>query len=232
MEVLSPDRSYLFSLEGYYKDMTHLYEYKDNADFKYGNNIENQLTEGVGYAYGAELFLNKKIGDFTGWIGYTLAWTRRYFPELNAGEEFYPRYDKRHDISIVLNYEFSNNFNSSATWTYGTGEAFALPVDQFLLLNPAVPSGTQSNSYYDYSGRDQFRLPAFHKLDLSFNYNTELFSKSVQLSLNIYNAYNHYNAFTKYIGYKLDPVTGDKIPVLRQFTLYPFLPSLGINFKL
>ena len=118
--------------------MTHLYEYKDNADFKYGNNIENQLTEGVGYAYGTELFLNKKIGDFTGWIGYTLAWTRRYFPELNAGIEFYPRYDKRHDISIVLNYEFSNNFNSSATWTYGTGEAFALPVNQFLLLNPAL----------------------------------------------------------------------------------------------
>jgi hypothetical protein len=231
-EVLSPDRSYLFSLEGYYKDMTHLYEYKDNADFKYGNNIGNQLTEGVGYAYGTELFLNKKIGDFTGWIGYTLAWTRRYFPELNAGIEFYPRYDKRHDISIVLNYEFSNNFNSSATWTYGTGEAFALPVNQFLLLNPALPSATQNNSYYDYSGRDQFRLPAFHKLDLSFNYNTELLSKAVQLSLNIYNAYNHYNAFTKYIGYKIDPVTGDKIPVLRQFTLYPFLPSLGINIKL
>lgn len=231
-EVLSPDRSYLFSLEGYYKYMTHLYEYKDNADFAFGSNIENQLTEGVGYAYGTELFLNKKIGEFSGWIGYTLAWTRRYFPELNAGTEFYPRYDKRHDMTIVLNYEFSDNFNSSATWTYGTGEAFALPVNQFLLINPAIPSGSQTNSYYDYSGRDQFRLPAFHKLDLSFNYSTELFSKSVQLSLNIYNAYNHYNAFTKYIGYKIDPVSGDKIPVLRQFTLYPFLPSLGINIKL
>jgi hypothetical protein len=232
MEVLSPDRSFLFSLEGYYKDMIHLYEYKDNAVFTFNSNLENQLTEGVGYAYGAELFLNKKMGDFTGWIGYTIAWTRRYFPALNSGNEYYPRYDKRHDISLVLNYEFSSSFNASATWTYGTGEAFALPVNQFSLLNPAQPNATEKISYYDYSGRDQFRLPPFHKLDLSFNYNTELFSKSVQLSLNIYNAYNRYNAFTKYIGYKLDPVTGDKIPVLRQFTLYPFLPSLGINIKL
>lgn len=231
-EVLSPDRDYLFSLEGYYKDLSSLYEYKDNAVFTYGTNIEDQLAKGVGYAYGAELFLNKKIGDFTGWMGYTLAWTRRYFPEINAGNEYYPRYDKRHDISIVFNYEFNSSFNSSATWTYGTGEAFALPINQFLMVNPALPNSSQLNSYYDYSSRDQFRLPAFHKLDLSFNYNTELFSKSIQLSLNIYNAYNHYNAFTKYIGYKIDPVSGDKIPVLRQFTLYPFLPSLGINIKL
>ena len=231
-EALSPEHDYLFSLEGYYKDMKHLYEYKDNADFKYGNDIENQLTEGVGYAYGVELFLNKKMGDLNGWIGYTLAWTRRYFPELNAGNEYYPRYDKRHDISIVLNYEFSSTFNASATWTYGTGESFALPVNQFLFQNIALPSNNESNTYYDYSGRDQFTLPAFHKLDLSFNYDVVVFGKSVQLSLNIYNAYNHYNAFTKYIGYRIDPVTGNKIPVLRQFTLYPFLPSLGVNIQL
>jgi len=232
MEVLSPDRSYLFSLEGYYKDMKHLYEYKDNANFNYNNNIEDQLTEGVGYAYGTELFLNKKMGDFTGWIGYTLAWTRRYFPELNGGSEYYPRYDKRHDISVVINYELSKDFNTSATWTYSTGAAFALPINQYSIFNPAMPDPTVKNSYYDYSSRDQFRLPPFHKLDLSFNYSTELFGKAAQLSLDIYNVYNHYNAFTKYIGYNINPVTGDKIPVLRQFTLYPFLPTLGINIKL
>jgi len=232
MEVLSPDRSFLFSLEGYYKDMSRLYEYKDNANFNYSNNLEDQLTEGVGYAYGTELFLNKKMGDFTGWIGYTLAWTRRYFPELNAGNEYYPRYDKRHNISVVINYEVSNNFNSSATWTYSTGEAFALPVNQYSIFNPALPDPTNKVSYYDYSSRDQFRLPAFHKLDLSFNYSTQWFGKAIQLSLDIYNVYNRYNAFTKYIGYNIDSVTGNKIPVLRQFTLYPFLPSLGINIKL
>ena len=232
MEVLSMDRSFLFSLEGYYKDMNRIYEYKDNADFKYNGNLENQLTEGVGYAYGTELFLNKKIGEFTGWIGYTIAWTRRYFPDLNGGSEYYPRYDKRHDISLVLNYDVSSNFNASATWTYSTGEAFALPVNQYSFLNPALPYATDKNSYYDYSSRDQFRLPPFHKLDLSFNYSTELFSKSIRLTLDIYNVYNRYNAFTKYIGYKIDPVSGDKIPVLRQFTLYPFLPTLGINIKL
>ena len=232
IEVLSPDRSYLFSLEGYYKDMKHLYEYKDNANFSYNSNIKNQFTEGVGYAYGTELFLNKKMGDFTGWIGYTLAWTRRFFPELNSGIEYYPRYDKRHDISVILNYYLNSNFNASAAWTYSTGEAFALPVNQYSIINPSLPYNTDKTSYYDYSSRDQFRLPPFHKLDLSFNYSTEWFSKEVQLSLDIYNVYNRYNAFTKYIGYKIDPATGDKIPVLRQFTLYPFLPSLGINIKL
>ncbi len=232
MEVLSPDRSFLFSLEGYYKDLKHIYEYKDNADFSYNSNLEDQFTEGVGYAYGTELFLNKKIGDLTGWLGYTIAWTRRYFPELNGGNEYYPRYDKRHDISLVLNYEVSSSFNASATWTYSTGEAFALPVNQYSFLNPALPFPATSSSYYDYSGRDQFRLPPFHKLDLSFNYSTHWNDNQIKLSLDIYNAYNRYNAFTKYIGYKIDPVTGDKVPVLRQFTLYPFLPTLGINITL
>lgn len=231
LETVSADKTFLFTVEGYYKDLKDLYEYKENADFSFNTDLEQQMTKGVGYAYGVELFLNKRAGDFNGWIGYTLAWTKRYFEMLNAGKVYYPRYDKRHDISIVLNYDISSHFNASATWQYGTGQAFALPVNQYSIVNPSVPNGTKSSSYYEFSGRDDFRLPPFHKLDLSFNYNTTWFGKETLIALNIYNAYNRYNAFTKYIGYKTDPVTKEKIPVLKQFTLYPFLPSLGVNIK-
>jgi outer membrane receptor protein involved in Fe transport len=230
-EATSFDRSFLFSLEGYYKDMSNLYEYKLNADFSYGGDFEKQLTQGRGEAYGFELFLNKRIGIFTGWIGYTLAYTKRYFEELNRGIAFHPRFDRRHDITCVVTVQPIKNLSIGATWIYGTGQAYSLPVGQYSFTGLTNPQNNNTLTYYEYSSRDAFRLPPFHKLDINFKYEIEFVEQSLEFSVSIYNVYNRFNVFSKYIGYKIDPITKDEIPVLKQFTLFPILPTVGVNYK-
>ncbi len=229
-EAISPDRGYMLSIEAYYKDMNSLHEYKENADFSINSQLDKQVTDGKGIAYGAELFVQKTTGDFTGWIGYTLAYTKKFFDQLNRGMSFYPRYDRRHDLSLVLAYKLMNSLSLGATWTYGTGQAYSLPIGQYYYQSLASSTEPQK-VYYENSARDAYRLPPFHKLDISCNYSTVFYGNKVELNLSIYNAYNRFNAFSKYIGYRLDPATGRKIPVLKQFTLFPFLPTLGINFE-
>lgn len=230
-EVTSFKRTFLFTAEAFYKDLKNLYEYRDNSDFSFGSNIEDQLVNGRGEAYGFELFFNKRIGNINGWIGYTLAYTKRYFNELNLGKPFYPRYDRRHDISFVLGYDFSPEFNIGITWVYGTGQAYFLPVGQYSFSGLINPKKNESNVYYLNSAKDAFRLPAFHKLDLSIRYGFLVVDNEVELNLNVYNVYNQYNIFSKYIGYKIEEETNEKIPVLKQFTLFPFLPTIGVTIK-
>jgi hypothetical protein len=228
-EATSIDRSFLFTLEGYYKKLSNIYEYKPNADFQYQSNLTEQVTKGTGEAYGVEFFLNKRIGNFSGWIGYTLAWTRRHFEEINAGLRFYPRYDKRHDISFVTAFELASNLSIGATWVYGTGQAYALQTGQYSFKSLANPTPADDEIYYDYSARDAFRLPPFHKLDVSIKYKHLFGRNEIEFSLDVYNIYNRYNAFSKYIGYRLNE-EGERVPLLKQFTIFPFLPTLGINF--
>lgn len=231
IEATSYDRSFLFSIEGYYKDLKNLYEYKDDADFAYGSNFEDQLTIGRGEAYGAELFLNKRIGNISGWLGYTIAFTKRYFDELNLGQSYFPRYDRRHDISFVLGYDINKIFNVGVTWTYGTGQAFFMPIGQYSFTGLNNPKNNTSKIYYENSERDAFRLPPFHKLDLNFKYSTSISNTDIEIFINIYNVYNRFNVFSKYISYKIDPVSGKKYPILKQFTLFPFLPTAGVSIK-
>lgn len=228
-ETTSIDRSFLFSLDAYYKSMLNLYEYKESATFEYNSPFDEKLTPGTGESYGLEFFLNKRLGNMSGWVGYTLSYTSRHFDELNKGLIFYPRYDRRHDISLALTYNLASNFTIGSTWTYGTGQAYSLPIGQYSFGNVFNPAALNS-LYYEYSARDGYRLPAFHKMDLSVQYEVKWNRSSLEFSLDIYNVYNRYNVFSKYIGYKIDE-SGEKKWVLRQFTLFPFLPTIGVNYK-
>ncbi len=228
-EATSVDRTFLFTVEAYYKELKKLKEYKENADFSIESVFSDQLTEGSGEAYGAEFFLNKRAGNFSGWIGYTVSWTKRTFADLNRGETFFPRYDRRHDVSIVLTWQPSEALSLGATWNYSTGQAYALPLMQYSFFSLVNPNSSAQKTYYEYSQRDAFRLPPFHKLDVSARYKTTWDDRDIEISLTIYNAYNRNNAFSKYVGYKVDEASGEKVPVLKQFTLFPFLPSLGIR---
>lgn len=228
-EGTSADKTFLFTVEAYYKDLANLYEYREDANFAYTSKYEDQLTVGRGEAYGVEMFFNKRIGTVTGWFGYTLSWTKRYFDDLNRSVPFYPQFDRRHDVSIVLSWQASEALSFAATWNYSTGKAFPLPVMQYSFLTMSNPNDNTQEVFYEYSARDAFRLPAFHKLDLSVNWVFDWGDNKAELSLNIYNIYNRYNVFSKYVGYKTDEVTGIRTPVLKQFTLYPFLPSIGLK---
>lgn len=226
-EHLINNGEYLLSGEIYYKDMQNLLEYKDSAAFAFGIPLEDQFTSGRGVAYGLEIFLNKRIGNLTGWIGYTLAWTKRQFDELNNGKWFYPRYDRRHDISVVLSYELGEHWELGASWVYGTGQAYTMPTGIYSFRSPTYDF---HDIKYQYTERNGYRLPPFHKLDLNFMYKFSWFDIPWQLSLNLYNAYNRKNPFAWYLRNTWDE-QGNQYREVKQITLFPFIPTFGISFK-
>ncbi|MFA6569900.1 MAG: TonB-dependent receptor [Bacteroidota bacterium] len=229
---------YLLSLEGYYKNMTNLYEYKDSSLFSFGIPLEDQFTSGRGEAYGIELFLNKRMGHFMGWIGYTLAWTTRTFSELNNGKSFYPRYDRRHDISVVFSYKPSESWEFGVTWVYGTGQAYTMPTGTYFMDPIGFGNrytdpwgGDYQNKGTQYSERNGYRLPPYHRMDLNIMYNYKWFDVPFQFTLNIYNLYNRRNPFMWYIGNDWDQQTQTSVSKVKQITLFPIIPTLGLNFK-
>jgi len=224
------NKTYVLSTEGYYRKMNNLYEYSENAVFSTEVPMEDQLTKGSGDAYGIEIFFNKKKGDLSGWLGYTLSWTRRYFADINNGQPFYPRYDKRHDISLVLSYKLDENWTAGATWSYSTGQAYTMPIGQYYF--PGVYSANPgSQIFLDYQNINNYRLPAYHKLDMSTTYKFLWNTYAVDLTLSIYNVYNRQNPFARYVTFS-DIGNGEIKPALNQFTLFPFFPtiSVGVNF--
>ena len=208
--------------------MKNLYEFSDSPQFSYlDGSVKNLLTAGQGEAYGLEFFLNKTMGDFTGWLGYTLSWTKRQFDDLNLGKVYYPRYDRRHDISLVLVYKFSDAFSVSATWMYGTGQHISIATGEYQFTDIGLNNQTGLN--FDYDERNSHKLPDYHKLDISFNYKFMWNDLPFETYLAIFNVYNRQNPFAVYPS-KTD-ANGSvlKNPVLKQITLFPFLPTVGIS---
>ncbi len=225
------DEEYSASLEAYYKDMKNLYQYRDKVQFTLGVPLEDQFTQGGGEAYGAEIFINKRIGSFTGWLGYTLSWSRVTYPELNLGKPFYPSYDRRHDISLVLNYKLGGRWELGAVWVYATGQAITAPAG-FYAFKDVTGSYNTAKTWeakkYNLE-RNGYRLPAYHRLDLNFIYNTTVFGLPSQLSFNIYNAYNRQNVFTAVV----ETDVSQELPrnKLNAYTLFPIIPTVGWTFK-
>ena len=232
LEHIFDGGNYIFSAEVYYKDMRNLYEYKDSVFFTLGIPLEEQFTRGRGDAYGLELFLNKRLGSFTGWIGYTLAWTNRYFDELNNGKRFSPRYDRRHDINLVLAYNFNDTWEVGLSWVYGTGQAYTMPTGTYSFQDIDTWNWYyEGYSKYQFTSRNGARLPSFHKLDLNFMNHFTMLGMPTTFSINIYNVYNRRNPFAWYISEDWDMETGKEIKKLKQVTLFPIIPTLGLSFK-
>jgi hypothetical protein len=219
---------YFASVETYYKVTDNLYEYRESAESSFGAPTLDTYTKGRGESYGVEVFVRNETGALTGWLGYTLSWTRRFFDELNQGRPFYPRYDRRHDIGVVLEYRLNDSWEFGASWTYQTGQAYTMPVGIF-----AFPPSASARYYFDYDERNGYRMPPFHKLDLSAIHSYSWFGLPFKLYLSLYNAYNRKNPFARYIRFDYQSVPGEDfsryIPTYRQLTLFPVLPSVGLS---
>jgi outer membrane receptor for ferrienterochelin and colicin len=226
------NQSYLLSIEGYYKDIKNLYEFKNAAQAKIDEPIESLFTKGEGEAYGIEFFLNKREGDFAGWIGYTLSWTRRVFDELNNGKIFYPRYDRRHDFSLVVTYNATENLSFGLTWAYATGQGYSLPSGQYEFQG--IGFDNSKNLQFNYPQRNDFRLPSYHKLDLSGSYKFTWLSLPCEVYVSLLNVYNRKNPFAYYVtsdNNSNSSSTSYSSPVVNMITLFPFIPSVGFNVK-
>lgn len=228
------------SVEAYYKDFKNLIEYADGASPQdNGNtNYDQQLVFGNGYSYGAELFVKKRTGKFTGWVGYTWSRTIRRFPDINNGDEFFSRWDRRHDLSVVATYEQSKRWTFGAAFVYATGQAVTIPVNRYFIEGQLVS---------EYTERNGFRMAPFHRLDLSATLNghetrekkdpvtgeTKVVPKKLvsSWSFGVYNAYNRQNPYFIYFDTNGNPNDGSFQVVAKQVSLFSILPSITWNFK-
>lgn len=211
-------KGYEVTLEGYYKTMDNVIEYKEGTSFlNTTTSWEDRVVSGKGWSYGAELFIQKKKGRFTGMFGYTLSWTNRRFDELNNGAAFPYRYDRRHDIKIAGVYNLSSSWQLSAEWVYGTGNAITIPVAAYRASN--------GQKLTVYSDRNGYRMPAYHRGDISVKY-TKVRKRSERAwILSVYNVYDRRNPFYIYE----QEVNG--VNSFKQVSLFPVIPSISYQFK-
>ncbi len=218
------DNKYETSLEFYYKEMKNQIEYAEGYTPSL-KDPEQEFVFGNGWSYGSELLINKVKGRFTGWIGYTLSWTWRKFAQLNDGEKYPAKYDRRHDLSIVGNYDASKKWKLGIVFVYGTGNAITLP-ERFYIINGVL---TQ-----EYSKLNQYRMNAYHRLDLSATYTpTPKKRRKVESHwvFSIYNVYNHLNPYFIYFDQSGSPANGDLKVDAQQVSLFPILPAVTWNFR-
>ena len=219
------------SLEGYYKTMDNLLEYKDGASF-FGSSEtwENKVCLGKGWSYGVEFLVQRSFGKTTGWVGYTWAHAKRQFDRegmtINEGKVFPAKYDRRHDLSITVQHKFSDRFDLSGTWVFSSGNCGA--------LGTQVYEGLPDWDYIPYIQaleRNNFRMGNYHRLDISMNFHKQKKHGIRTWNLSVYNAYNHNNPFLVYTSYGFDENTGQEKKVLMQASLFPIIPSVSYSFK-
>lgn len=213
--------SYEVSVEGYYKQMDNVLEYSEGASFiDATGNWQDKVETGKGWSYGAEFFVQRKKGKTTGLIGYTLSWTNRQFTNLNFGNVFPYRYDRRHDFKTAVVHKLNKRVLLSADWVYGTGQAITLPVEKYVDDN--------GNEIQVYQRRNGFRMAAYHRLDLSATFTKVKKKYTRNWIISVYNLYNRRNPFYIYLGSEIEPPFK---PVFRQVSLFPVLPSISYQFK-
>lgn len=227
---------YEFTLEGYYKKMKNVVAYKPGANYLGENkNWEEKVTQGDGEAYGLEFLIQKKEGRLNGWIGYTLSWNYRQFDILNGGNPFPYRYDRRHDIELVANYQINKKWSIAGTFVYNTGVAFSLP--------NTVYNTTQENDFswwignnnnYPYtvqvaqpSERNSQRLGAYHRMDINIEHTKKKKRYSRTWSFGAYNVYNRKNPFFIYPEYN-STLNREQY---KQVALFPIIPNVSYSFK-
>lgn len=211
---------YEFSAEVYYKGMSNQIEYRSGTNLQGNSNVEADLLYGDGRAYGLELFMKKRFGDFNGWIGYTLSRTERQFTDINSGTWFPSKQDRLHDISLVGIYKATTRWTFSSTFVYNTGNAVTFPNGKYQLNGKTV---------FYYSERNADRLPDYHRLDLAATLEAKPGKKlQSSWSFGVYNVYNRANTFT--MDFKDDPDDPTKTQAVRT-TLFGIIPSVTWNFK-
>ncbi len=231
------------SLEGYYKKMDNIIGYKEGASFLYIEDPtssqefswEDNITNGKGWSYGAEVLLQRKYGKFSGWIGYTLSWTQHQFDEINFGKKYYARYDRRHDISVVAIYKISKKFTLSGTWVYGTGSAITLPNATFKgVTHNGLVDDKFNNSFFqtvtDYGEKNSSRMAAYHRMDIGIQYHKKMKKVTHTFEFSVYNLYSRQNPFFYYIEDSYYS-NGTAKSELKQVSIFPILPSLTYSLK-
>ncbi len=235
------EKDIVLTLEGYYKTMDNIIAYKNGASFadfeaiadgeqSSSNNWEKNVTSGKGDSYGIELLAEKRKGRLHGWAGYTWSKTTHKLPEINNGKPFSPKYDRRHDASIVGMYDLAKNKRLSAVWVFGTGQAVTLPQGKYEALTHSFSRGyVTPGSVTDYGERNGHRMENYHRLDLAYRFSKEKKRGTKSWEFGVYNAYSRANPFFYFLQ---DDTSGsDSYYKLKNISLFKVIPSITWSFK-
>jgi TonB-dependent Receptor Plug Domain/CarboxypepD_reg-like domain len=226
-------KGWVVSIETYFKKMQNLIEYKEGVSLFTGNpNWQEKIESGgVGIAKGIEILLEKTEGKITGWIGYTLSSNQRKFSSLNKNNFFPYRYDRPHNLSVIANVKLSERKNFSFSWVYYTGAAITMATSKNEVLSydfkyEKIPYilGFDLHDAHIYNERNSFRMPNYHRLDLSYTIRKNLKKGYREWNFGFYNLYNRKNPY--FLFFNRDSSNGLK---LFQYSLFPILPSLSLH---
>jgi hypothetical protein len=209
------------SIEAYYKTMDNIVDYKNGANILFNPTIETELLFGKGWAYGTEFFIKKRVGSFTGWVGYTISRSMRQIDGINNNKAYPQRYDRTHDLNILLSYAISPKWTLSGTWIYATGNPVTFPVGKYEYQGRMVSFYTERNAH---------RLPAYHRMDFSATYEPKNTGKKFQSSWNfsVFNVYGRENPFM--ISFRESETNPGRQEAVRT-ALFKIVPSVTWNFK-
>ena len=215
--------------------MNNVLEYKDGMSVLItSTGWEGKVAMGQGRAYGMEFMLQKKTGATTGWLGYTLAKSERRFPDgsINRGDWFPFKYDRRHDVSLVVNHKFSDRIDVSGSWKFFTGGVTTLTTRSFATLD--INQNLVDGDYV--TSRGNYRLPPSHTLNLGINFHKQKRRGERIWNISIYNAYNHMNPDFVYKDHTAEYEEGSYRPVregieVTKITVLPILPSFSYTRK-
>lgn len=215
------DNTYEFSIETYYKFMDNQIDFRNGADLQANKQLEGELLYGIGRSYGAEFLMRKKKGKLNGWISYTLSKSERQFDQINDGTWFNARQDRTHDVSLVGIYQMSKKWTLGATFVYYTGNAITFPSGKYLI---------DGRTMFYYEERNGYRMPDYHRLDLSLTYEPKNERKKFHSSwvFGVYNAYNRKNAYV--IDFRENKENAN-ITEAYKIALFGAIPSVTWNFK-
>ena len=215
------DNMYETSVELYYKDHKNVIDFAEHASLMLNKQLEGEVRTGKGKAYGAEFMVRKNKGALTGFVNYTLSRSERTIPGVNGGKSYLSPFDKTHSLNVVASYELSKKCSFSAIWVYATGNPTTYPSGRFEVEGEYFPI---------YSGRNEYRRPDYHRLDLSFTYVPKPDTQkrwSGEWNVSLYNAYGNKNPWM--ITYDQDENTG--LPYAEMIYLFGVVPSITYNFK-
>jgi len=224
-----------FSLEGYYKILQNTIDYKAGAEITLNPTVEGELLYGEGRAFGAEVFLKKRKGLFTGWVSYTLSASQNKFDEINKGEWYSAKQDRTHDLSVVAMYNLSERVKLSSSFVFYTGNAVTFPTGKYKI------DGQTINLY---SERNGSRMPNYHRLDFGLTLEGKKFKEVKNFetgevekvrkkmlsnwNFSLYNVYAHENAYS--ISFQEKESDPTKTEII-QLSLFSIIPSITYNFK-